>query len=1392
MASLTGWLRHAVFAAVLLLASLMSHLSQAATYTVDTTSDDAGLASCLGGIPNDCSLRGAMTIAVAIGGTATIVFNSSAFNTDKTITLINGALPTITSDLTITGSSTVTIAIDGNSASRIFSVNTGASFTLSDLTITNGKSNNGAGLYIVGGDVTLVNDTFSGNAANSGGAICACGSGQLSISGSVFDSNTAANYGGAIEATAGTITVSDTLFIGNSITPGSGVGGAMNNLNADVTITNSTFINNTVIEAGGALANYKTMTVTGSTFSGNTASASDSSGGAIYIQATRTTLSDCTFDGNSAENGGGIQNDAGVLTVSGSTFHDNSASNVGGGILVASGTGAVNVINSSFDHNSANGGTNAGGGLRMNNQSGLKVTITNSTFSDNTGSGVAAANGTLKLNNNILANTSTGADCYAGSNTSISIQSNLIEDASCGITNGLDGNLTGDPMLGSLADNGGLTQTMALQDGSPAINAGDNTLAVDESSAALNFDQRGTGYNRIVGGFVDMGAYEAQTYTYDFVVDTVSDADLEGCSTTAIDCSLRGAINLANSLGGSHTITFDSSVFNSDKTITLTNGALPNITSDLTITGSSTVAISIDGNAANRIFYADTGTTVTLNNLTMTHGSATFGGAIRNKGTFTLNSCSLTANSAGTSGGGIYNTGSLTATDSIFSGNSAGTSGGAIYNTDTLDLSRSTFSESSALYGGAIADFGGTTTVSASTFSSNTASSGTYGGGSFYIQESSTVLAVINSTFSGDSSSGNGGSIYIYSGALLVSSTTFSGGSSSNGGAIYTQIGAMTAIANSTFASNSASSKGGGIFNYQGDLLVTNSAFAGNGASSGGNLRLTNGSARLYNSIFADSTNGGDCEANSSALAGLEVQNSLIEDGSCGITGGVDGNLTGDPMLGALADNGGPTQTMLPQAGSPVIDAGDDALAVEGNGDPLVADQRGNGYDRIAGTHVDMGALEVRQTQLSLMVGANGSVGAAGDASLIGANIDACSDATCTASYDIEGSAATISLTAAPDAGYQFVGWTGHCAADGTSLTATVTMDSARSCGATFAVTSYTIGGTVSGLTGAGLILQNNGGDSLLIGTNGGFTFSTPLAYNSTYAVTVSSQPIGQTCTVSHGTGTLGAANVTNVAVDCTPIAAILSLINSDGLSYVQYGQMLNYTVTLTNTGATAATGVTISGALSAALDATSAQWTCANATNGATCTASGSGGFSDTANLPGFSSVAYVVSVPVLADAAASTATFGVIATGTSQVDDTDLLVIFRNEFDPAASASRPQAEIIGTAKAEAILQGSTSAIVIVPPIADDGIDTLQELHGDAAEIRVQRLAMNGRSYARLLRHATGVQDDATPWSTADAGTLLGIGSVADLHGNRIVLMEGAAQPLALPEPAQQAGPLP
>ena len=90
------------------------------------------------------------------------------------------------------------------------------------------------------------------------------------------------------------------------------------------------------------------------------------------------------------------------------------------------------------------------------------------------------------------------------------------------------------------------------------------------------------------------------------------------------------------------------------------------------------------------------------------------------------------------------------------------------------------------------------------------------------------------------------------------------------------------------------------------------------------------------------------------------------------------------------------------------------------------------------------------------------------------------------------------------------------------------------------AVDTFTVGGTLSGLSsGQSIVLQNNGGDDLTLSADGSFTFALPLADATAYTVTILTQPDGQTCTVSNGSGTVAGAPVTDVTVTCTdnPVA---------------------------------------------------------------------------------------------------------------------------------------------------------------------------------------------------------------------------------------------------------------
>jgi sugar lactone lactonase YvrE len=98
---------------------------------------------------------------------------------------------------------------------------------------------------------------------------------------------------------------------------------------------------------------------------------------------------------------------------------------------------------------------------------------------------------------------------------------------------------------------------------------------------------------------------------------------------------------------------------------------------------------------------------------------------------------------------------------------------------------------------------------------------------------------------------------------------------------------------------------------------------------------------------------------------------------------------------------------------------------------------------------------------------------------------------------------------------------------------------------------SYTVGGHVSGLSGSGLVLQDNGSDALSVSANGTFVFTTSIASGATFNATVQAQPAGpiQVCAVTNATGAVGSANIANIEVSCGPIGLLAGALGGSGFS---------------------------------------------------------------------------------------------------------------------------------------------------------------------------------------------------------------------------------------------------
>ncbi|MEO1441072.1 MAG: choice-of-anchor Q domain-containing protein, partial [Chloroflexota bacterium] len=176
------------------------------------------------------------------------------------------------------------------------------------------------------------------------------------------------------------------------------------------------------------------------------------------------------------------------------------------------------------------------------------------------------------------------------------------------------------------------------------------------------------------------------------------------------------------------------------------------------------------------------------------------------------------------------------------------------------------------------------------------------------------------------------------------------------------QSGATVDIINSTIADNGTSGVYGGLIVNSSDTTVTltNSTVSGNVAGSGMVLITNSAVLNLNNSILANGNGGSDCTNNGGTVNFSTGTSNLIESNSSGFSCGTAGTnfIEADPELSTLADNGGNVQTLLPADTSPVINAGDNASALDASGSPLTTDARGE--SRFIGT-VDLGAVELPQ-----------------------------------------------------------------------------------------------------------------------------------------------------------------------------------------------------------------------------------------------------------------------------------------------------------------------------------------------------------------------------------------------------------------------------------------------
>lgn len=441
--------------------------------------------------------------------------------------------------------------------------------------------------------------------------------------------------------------------------------------------------------------------------------------------------------------------------------------------------------------------------------------------------------------------------------------------------------------------------------------------------------------------------------------------------TTLADCRVIG--NSADTSGGG---VFNANVLAilrgeiSENSVNRSGGAVASRSGVVTLEG-----VLLKHNSANfgGAIDNDNQSDMSISESTITENHADFdGGGIRNyrRGVLQISASQISDNFAASNGGGIWNYHDLSIHDSDVSGNEAGEDGGGIWNYDKLDVDGSQVSGNKAeRHGGGVYNHAaqGEARFSNTTFDGNAA--GYIGGGIYnaHVANLKGVEILENSAergggvFSGyalsiessilkQNAANSGGAIYNTWRSEVASSLLYDNNAEEDGGAVRTS-GSRFTLKDSTVSSNSAGRMGGGLYS-DAEIALQNSTVYSNSAEGTGGGLFNNGSLQLWNSIVAGSPLGGDVQGvGSVAFAG---EHNLVQDGS--LIG--PGILNVDPMLAPLADNGGPTETHALTEGSPAIDAGGQSVATDLDGKPLPWDQRGEGFRRILGYGVDLGAYE--------------------------------------------------------------------------------------------------------------------------------------------------------------------------------------------------------------------------------------------------------------------------------------------------------------------------------------------------------------------------------------------------------------------------------------------------
>lgn len=740
-------------------ASTTSSFTTAAPRTlyVDNTEDSGAFNTCDPFQPNDCSLRGAVSIAEngetimfeqpstvkgAAAGGPTTIYLFTQIVTDKSISIIG------------TGAANLTVRGLGNfDSSRLFSINGGASVSISNMRLSNGRGNGGgAG----GGAFYVDQSTLSLNNVE------------------LADNGVIAGHGGAIYINNGTLNISNSTVASST---SNNNGGAINSENSSVNIANSTISGNTSAQSGVLFQSGGTLNILSSTISLNTSNSPNSGGGLIALFAN-VTVQNSIISGNHSP---GTYRE---LRIQSSTFTS------GGNNMIGDAVGDSNVGQAvTWQPTDIREVPHRLGPLQLNggqtrthlpafNYPGLdKGCSSLPMFPDQRGSQRVVDHASVANAGCTNPTFSEGADIGAVELQTIpEIYTTAATDIlrTTATLNGI-GTPNGVAMTGYFrysSTNGTCSDTFGTRaptfDG---VELGSNSAPISFSVGVAGLTANTTYYYCAIAETASGTVYGAvQEFTTPvnavIIVDTSDDdAGMNQCTSAGGDCSLRGAIAIA---ADGDTIQFESPATLKEiaaPAATINLASAISINADITINGTGPQNLTINGGgipSGERVFRITNTADVTINNLRISNGGGNgtdvpnFGGALLVEGgALSLNNVEVTDSYASNGGGAVAVLlgGTLNVTRSLIFSNFAG-EGAAIHSsTGTVNISNSTISNNIGLPpveagGGAIFAGGGTLTVSNSTITGNRANTSVRAGG---VTSNANATTITSSIISGNS-----------------------------------------------------------------------------------------------------------------------------------------------------------------------------------------------------------------------------------------------------------------------------------------------------------------------------------------------------------------------------------------------------------------------------------------------------------------------------------------------------------------------------------------------------------------------------------------------------------------------------------------------------------------